>query len=105
MLRKEAFEANPDLEHIVFRGTLLSRKYVFDSFEKEVSLEEGFTNYKGNVQIYHGDADEAVHLSYSQKMSVRYENADLHILPGQGHKYEYEVTLKVLQDIANNINN
>ena len=55
--------------------------------EDAVSFDayELIQNYKGDVLIPHGDRDEIVPLRYSERAQQAYENAQLIVMPGEGH--------------------
>lgn len=44
--------------------------------------------YKGPVHIEHGDKDDIVAQSYSERADEIYENSELHILHGAGHGFQ-----------------
>ena len=44
-------------------------------------------DYKGDVMIHHGDKDEVVALSYSEKAAEVYEHAELKVIKGAGHGF------------------
>lgn len=53
-----------------------------------IHVEEAIDGYEGPVLLLHGGADGAVLPSVSEKAAQRYKNADLRIVPGDGHCYE-----------------
>lgn len=57
--------------------------------EDAVSFDfyEMIGGYPGKVLIVHGDADEIVPLEYSQRALDCYDDAQLVVLPGQGHGF------------------
>ena len=57
--------------------------------EDAVSFDiyEVIGGYRGPVLIVHGDADEIVPVSYSQRALDCYDDARLVVLPGQGHGF------------------
>ncbi len=56
--------------------------------------------YKGPVLILHGDQDPIVPLDYSRRARDVYENAELIILPGQGHGFTGEARQKAMEKEA-----
>lgn len=55
---------------------------------------EAIKNYDGKVLIIHGDKDELVPLSYSEKAVEVYKDASLYIMQGAGHGYEGEDSVR-----------
>ena len=53
-----------------------------------VHVEEAIARYKGPVLLVHGDADGAVPVQCSLDAAKGYVNAQLAIIPGDGHCYE-----------------
>lgn len=52
--------------------------------------------YRGHVRIVHGDADDVVPLSYSRRAQAAYADAELAILPGEGHGFSPAGNAEVL---------
>ncbi len=53
-----------------------------------IHVEDAIDRYEGPVLLLHGSADGAVLPSVSEKAAQRYKNADLRMIPGDGHCYE-----------------
>ncbi len=53
--------------------------------------DEAIRRYKGQVLLIHGDADEVVPVQDSINAAAAYENAELLILPGDTHGYDYHL--------------
>lgn len=51
---------------------------------------ESAKKYKKPVLIVHGDADQIVPLSDSERVAKIYKNARLHVIPGAGHGFKPE---------------
>ena len=66
-------------------GVTVGRMYGEDALSFDIYDVMG--GYDGKVLIVHGDADEVVPLSYSQRAMERYRDAELVVLPGQGHGF------------------
>ena len=69
-----------------FWGVMLSKKFcegipVYDVFEH-------VKKYDRPVQIFHGDRDEVVNLSYSKRLVETYPNAELTVIEGGGHGFD-----------------
>ena len=63
-----------------------SKKYVIDAYD--IQPYEVIGNYKGTVNIIHGDEDIIVPIEYSQNALPKYQNAHLDVIPGQGHTFD-----------------
>ena len=66
-------------------GAVISRKYNEDALSFD--FYEHIVPYTGPVLILHGDQDSLVPLRYSERAKQVYRNAELIILPGQGHGF------------------
>lgn len=70
-------------------------------------VPEALKMYKKPVLVIHGDADDAVPVSYGEYVAREYENATLKIIPGDTHCYDYhldqviEAILAFLQKVSN----
>lgn len=83
--------ANPDgsfPETAVLRGVLIGRRYMEDA--TAMDCYDRIKAYTGPVLLLHGDADDVVPLSYSERARETFENAELIIYPGQGHDFTGE---------------
>ena len=63
-----------------------SPKYIRDAYGIDAYRTIG--NYKGTVNIIHGDQDIIVPIEYTQEALKVYKNAHLDVLPGQGHVFD-----------------
>lgn len=63
-----------------------SEKYVQDAYD--IQPYEVIGNYKGPVNIIHGDEDIVVPIQYTQDALPKYQNAHLDVIPGQGHTFD-----------------
>ena len=68
-----------------FWGLMLGKGFVEDIHKLDVFATIG--NYQGNVLILHGDKDEIVPYSYSEKAVALYPNAELVEMKGEGHGF------------------
>ena len=82
-LRFSSLEEIP--ERYVQVECLLSRKYAAEMLDYDVYKE--ITAYKGPVLIVHGESDEIVDISYSEKAAEVYDRAKLVRLPGEIHGF------------------
>ncbi|NCB93093.1 MAG: alpha/beta hydrolase [Clostridia bacterium] len=69
-------------------GTQLSPDYNKDAMDIDIYSE--IAEYKGPVRIIHGDLDEIVPISYSERALKAYDNAELLIIHGAGHGFDEE---------------
>ena len=73
----------PEVEDVW--GTRLGAVYNLDAMSFDIY--EVIGNYKGDVLIVHGDKDEVVPLSYSERAVTVYESANLVVFEGGGHGF------------------
>lgn len=53
----------------------------------DYDIYEAISGYEKDVLILHGDADEIVPLSYSEKALEIYSSAQMEVFPGAGHGF------------------
>ena len=53
----------------------------------DYDIYEAISAYDKDVLLIHGDADNIVPLSYSERVAEVYESARLEVLPGAGHGF------------------
>ena len=68
-----------------FWGLMLGK--IFFAAIHDFSTFENIGKYPGRVLIIHGDKDEIIPLSYSEKAVGVYDDAELVVLPGEGHGF------------------
>ena len=93
--------ANPDgsfPEQSTVMGWTISYKY--NEAAVSFDLYEKIGQYTGPVLILHGDQDSIVPLRYSQKAREIYPQAELVIMPGQGHGFTGESRLSAMKQEA-----
>lgn len=66
-------------------GATVGRRYYADILDLDPLAE--ISAYEGPVLIAHGDADDVVPVSYSERAAEVYANAELHVLSGAGHGF------------------
>ena len=76
-------------------GMELGKIYFADMFEYDIYEKIPF--YEKNVLIIHGDKDELVNISYSQKAKEVYQNSELKIIKGAGHGFSGEDKKEAIQ--------
>ena len=91
-------------ESSMVMGVPIGRVYGEDALKFDIYDVMGA--YEGKVLIVHGDADEIVPLSYSQRAVSCYADAELVVLPGQGHGFREggnpeagEIAVRFLSDV------
>lgn len=94
-------ETFPDTDMIPeseeFWGMTLGKDFFVSIHDFQVFDEIG--SYPNNVLIIHGDKDEIVPLSYSQKAAKQYKNAELIVLEGEGHGFQPEAGKVAREDV------
>lgn len=78
-----------------FWGLELSRKFIEDVHPIDVYGKIG--DFKGGVLILHGDQDDIVPYSCSEKAAEIYENAELVRMEGEGHGFSPEGSRKAMK--------
>lgn len=78
-----------------FWGLELGRGYVEDAHRHDVFGSIGA--YEGDVLILHGDQDEVVPYSYSEKAVEVYEHAELVRMEGEGHGFTPDGSRKAME--------
>lgn len=81
--RHGSIENIPETES--FMNNTLGAIYSRDAMSFDIYDVIG--DYKGDVMIHHGDKDEVVALSYSEKAAEVYEHAELKVIKGAGHGF------------------
>ena len=69
-----------------FSGVAIGTQFYGDLLD--IDLDALLGAYDGPVHILHGDADEMVPLASSQYAVSIYPNAELTVMPGQGHSFD-----------------
>lgn len=69
-----------------WNGQVLDGNYI--RVAQTIHVEEAVARYAGPVLLVHGDADGAVPLQCSLDAAKAYKNAELSVIPGDGHCYE-----------------
>ncbi len=79
-------------------GITISRKYNEDA--TSFDLYEMLGDYPGPVLILHGDRDSIVPLRYSVKAAEIFPNAELIVMPGQGHGFTGDARREAMEKEA-----
>ena len=98
--RHASIDEIPETEDVMYQtiGAIYSRDAM--SFD----IYDVIGGYKGDVLIQHGDKDDIVDPSYSERAAEVYEHAELQILHGAGHGFQSkplkESNAKLLEFLA-----
>ena len=65
-----------------------------------IDADGAISRYSGPVLIIHGDRDEAIPVEYAIAAANKYKNAELVIIPGDDHCYNYHLD-QVLEALRN----
>lgn len=87
-IREEAEKhaAMPAPEKYTFFGFRLGEAYIRDALA--VPVDQVIAAYRKNVLLIHGDRDDLVPLSVSEKAARIFASARLEVIPGAGHGFE-----------------
>lgn len=83
----------PPVSHVM--GAAISRAY--NEAAVSFDLYDLLGAYTGPVMILHGDRDPIVPLSYSERAAKVFPNAELIVLPGQGHGFAGKARTEAMQ--------
>lgn len=83
----------PDEEEIM--GMTIGRKYTEDAFN--LDAYEEISKYHGDVLICHGDKDQVVDLSYSEKAVEVYDHAELKVIEYAEHGFQAKTAKKATE--------
>ena len=67
-----------------FMGDMLLSKKFYDDVPR-YDVYDRVSRYNSPVMIFHGDSDELVALSYSERLKTTFPNAKLKVIKGAGH--------------------
>lgn len=88
---------NKIADSTVIYGTVLGRKFFEDIHGMDPYRKA--SKFPGDVLIIHGDEDEVVPLSYSQKAAELFPSCTLKVYPGTGHAFNGEIGTTLRSDI------
>ncbi len=92
----ERFQKEEDIpEKVDFMGMLLGRKF-FTSL-RGLDTFSHIGRFRGPVLIMHGDKDEMVPLSYSERAAELYPDASLKVFPQEGHGFTEKAEKQVME--------
>lgn len=69
-----------------FMGDMLLSKKFYDDIPR-YDVYDRVSRYNNPVMIFHGDSDELVALSYSERLKTTFPNAKLKVIKGAGHGF------------------
>lgn len=81
-----------------FWGVNLGHAYLEGLYDLDVFGT--VSKFEGPVEIFHGDADMVVNVSYSEQAEKAYKDARLTIFPGEGHGFSAPTQEKVVEAIC-----
>lgn len=90
----DSFGRSFDPDHIPDEIPVADGKYVSGNYVRAAQLLDVdwmIGRYKGPVLLVHGDEDEAIPVQYSIDAAKSYENAELVIIEGDDHCYNYHL--------------
>lgn len=84
---KETYATVEDIPtRLRFSGVAIGPQFYGDVLD--IDLDAVMAAYAGPVRILHGDADELVPLASSEAAAETFPNAELTVMPGQGHGFD-----------------
>ncbi|MBR2801392.1 MAG: alpha/beta hydrolase [Erysipelotrichaceae bacterium] len=75
----------------------LGKRYALDMWD--VDVYQAIGHYKGPVLLLHGDQDEVIPLSYSERAAEIYEDCKYVIIPEGHHEFHYEAFAQARKEI------
>jgi len=78
--------------------------HVFAENLLDYDIYEAISAYQKDVLLIHGDADDIVPLSYSERAAEVYDSARLEVLPGAGHGFSGEDARQAIDWILEYLN-
>ena len=84
-------------EEVDFWGMKLGHAYLEGLYDLDVY--RNISRYEGPVAIFHGDRDQVVNLSYSERAKEAYKKATLTVLPGEGHGFSPDAQARVIKAV------
>ncbi|MBP3257979.1 MAG: alpha/beta hydrolase [Bacteroidales bacterium] len=85
-------------QEVDFWGMKLGHAYLEGLYDLDVY--KTISQYEGPVSIFHGDKDQVVSVSYSERAKEAYKNATLTVLPGEGHGFSAKARKGVIAAIC-----
>ena len=85
-------------QEVDFWGMKLGHAYLEGLYDLDVY--KTISQYEGPVSIFHGDKDQVVSVSYSERAKEAYKNATLNVLPGEGHGFSAKARKGVIAAIC-----
>lgn len=84
-------------EVIDFWNMKLGRRFAEEV--REIRTFDEIGKYPGPVLIFHGTDDVVVPIAYSEKAADIYPEAELRVLPGEGHGFNADAGEKVIREV------
>ena len=89
-----AFGGGFDPAHVPAEMYVNTEKKVKGNYIRAAQLVDtdyAIRSYHGPVLIVHGDADQAVPIRYAEETAAKYENAELVVIPGDSHCFDFHL--------------
>lgn len=89
-LQDDCWERHGSIENIPETESVMNNTLgaIYSQDAMSFDIYDVIGGYKGDVLICHGDKDDLVDLSYSERAAEVYENAELKVLKGAGHGFQ-----------------
>ena len=89
-LQDDCWNRHGSIENIPETETVMNQPLgaIYSKDAMSFDIYDVIGDYKGPVLIHHGDKDEIVALSYSEKAAEIYENAQLTVIHNGGHGFQ-----------------
>lgn len=81
-------------------GLTVGSRYFTDVYNTDIY---NHMTYNGKVEIYHGDADDLVNISYSERAEKTFPNAKLTVVADGSHGFSNEDQVLIAPKIASSI--
>ena len=89
-LQDDCWERHGSIENIPETESLMNNTLgaIYSQDAMSFDIYDVIGGYKGDVLICHGDKDDLVDLSYSERAVEVYEHAELKVIKGAGHGFQ-----------------
>ena len=89
-LQDDCWNRHGSIENIPETETVMNQPLgaIYSRDAMSFDIYDVIGDYKGPVLIHHGDKDDVVALSYSEKAAEVYENAELTVIHNGGHGFQ-----------------
>ena len=89
-LQDDCWNRHGSIENIPETETVMNQPLgaIYSRDAMSFDIYDVIGDYKGPVLIHHGDKDDVVNISYSEKAAEVYENAELTVIHNGGHGFQ-----------------